>query len=73
MAPGTREPSAKISVGVPVILCFLPNSRLRATAAASKTRVVRGGVGEWLGTQGGGGGAGGGEGGGYEKKKKKKK
>ena len=35
-APGTRVPSVKISVGVPVILCFFPNARLRCSAAVSQ-------------------------------------
>ena len=36
MAPGTREPLAKISVGVPVILCLRPKARLRWMAAVSQ-------------------------------------
>src|SRR4029453_9333453 len=36
IAPGTRLPSANTSVGVPVILYFLPNSRLRARAPVSQ-------------------------------------
>src|SRR3989344_3834485 len=36
MAPGTRAPLAKISVGVPVILCLRPNARLRCKALVSQ-------------------------------------
>src|SRR5690606_19927252 len=36
MAPGTRVPSEKITVGVPVILYFLLNARLRSSAAVSQ-------------------------------------
>ena len=36
MAPGTREPLAKINVGVPVILCLRPKARLRWMAAVSQ-------------------------------------
>jgi len=36
MAPGTREPSTKKRVGVPVILRFFPNSRLRSRTVVSQ-------------------------------------
>src|ERR1035437_2354269 len=36
MAPGTRDPSAKTRVGVPVILCLWPISTLRVSAAVSQ-------------------------------------
>src|SRR5205085_4434193 len=36
IAPGTREPSVKMSVGVPVILCLRPNSVLRASTLVSQ-------------------------------------
>ncbi|MNO03843.1 hypothetical protein D3C81_2246700 [compost metagenome] len=36
MAPGTRVPSWKMMVGVPVILCLRPSARLRWMAAVSQ-------------------------------------
>ena len=41
MAPGTRVPSAKMAVGVPVMRCFLPNSTFLASADASRLNRIQ--------------------------------
>ncbi len=38
-APGTRVPSAKSKVGVPVMRCFLPNSTFASRAVVSQLAV----------------------------------
>src|SRR5204863_1891170 len=44
IAPGTRRPSSNTSAGVPLTLCFLPRSTLRASAAVSHWPMARAGI-----------------------------